>query len=127
MVFSDLLNYSVIVMAKNKDKIPLAPNLKEDIGPIKNKLGILDYRTDEHKFAHIVINTSLCSDCPHHLCISGCPVRCFNFFKKIDGKTEMVFSYEDCIECGTCDIMCDQGAVAWTFPRGSFGIKYEQG
>jgi ferredoxin like protein len=39
----------------------------------------------------------------------------------------MKFQYEDCVECGTCYIMCDQGAVSWNHPRGGFGITYSQG
>jgi len=101
-------------------------DMEDDVGPIKDKLGVLTYVTDEEDLAHIKVNGEICSNCPHHLCISGCPVRCFNFFEKEGGKVEMVFNYEDCVECGTCDIMCDQGAVSWNHPRGSFGIQYEQ-
>ena len=101
-------------------------DMEEDTGPIKNKLGVLTYKTDSEENAHIVVDGTICETCPHHLCISGCPVRCFNFFE-IDGKPTMVFQYEDCVECGTCDIMCDQGAVSWNLPRGSFGVAYEEG
>ncbi len=101
-------------------------DMDDDIGPIKNKLGVLNYNIDDETHAHIKVNTEVCEKCPHHLCISGCPVRCFNFME-VDGEVKMVFQYEDCVECGTCDIMCDQGAVSWHNPRGSFGIQYEMG
>lgn len=39
----------------------------------------------------------------------------------------MQFQYEDCVECGTCDIMCTPGSVKWNNPRGSFGVKYKYG
>ncbi|OLS27196.1 MAG: hypothetical protein HeimC2_13060 [Candidatus Heimdallarchaeota archaeon LC_2] len=89
---------------------------------IKNKLGITTWVTDSHDRAHIVVDTTKCFSCPHHLCIAGCPTRCFIFY---DG--EMRFQYEDCVECGTCDIMCDQDAVSWDNPRGSYGVKYISG
>lgn len=101
-------------------------DMNDDIGPIKNKLGVVEWKTDEEKFAHIKVDADICNQCPHHLCIAGCPTRCFNFME-VDGKVQMVFQYEDCVECGTCDIMCDQGAVSWEHPRGSFGVNYQQG
>ena len=89
---------------------------------IKNKIGVTQWDTDSHENAHITVDPSICNDCPHHLCIAGCPTQCFKFY---DGN--MVFQYEDCVECGTCDIMCDQGSVSWTNPRGTYGVKYVQG
>ena len=109
---------------KNEDELL---DMEDDIGSIKNKLGILNYVIDKHENAHIIVDPEICKKCPHHLCISGCPTRCFNFFKMENGKSNMVFTYEDCIECGTCDIMCDQGAISWDHPKGSFGIQYEHG
>ncbi|MDH5401592.1 MAG: 4Fe-4S dicluster domain-containing protein [Candidatus Heimdallarchaeota archaeon] len=89
---------------------------------IKNKIGVTSWETDSHENAHIVVNGNICKNCPHHLCIAGCPTECFKFY-----ENEMVFQYEDCVECGTCDIMCDQGAVSWNNPRGTYGVKYSQG
>ncbi len=89
---------------------------------IKNKLGKVTYVTDAEHNSHITIDPNICRDCPHHMCIYGCPTRCYNL---IDG--EIKFQYEDCVECGTCFIMCDQGSVSWTNPRGSFGVKYRIG
>ena len=89
---------------------------------IKNKLGYVTYVTDGEEFAHIRIDPEICKNCPHHLCMSGCPTRCFEL---IDGV--MQFQYEDCVECGTCFLMCDQGSVSWSHPRGTYGVKYEQG
>ena len=89
---------------------------------IKNKLGITTWVTDSHDRAHIIVDTTKCNTCPHHLCIAGCPTRCFTFY-----DDEMRFQYEDCVECGTCDIMCDQDAVSWSNTRGSYGVKYNSG
>ena len=89
---------------------------------IKNKLGITTWVNDAHENAHITIDTNICDKCPHQMCIAGCPTRCFTIY---NGK--MTFQFEDCVECGTCDIMCDQGSVNWSNPRGSYGVKYSQG
>ncbi len=54
---------------------------------IKNKIGVTQWDTDSHENAHITVDPSICNDCPHHLCIAGCPTQCFKFY---DGN--MVFN-----------------------------------
>jgi ferredoxin like protein len=39
----------------------------------------------------------------------------------------MQFTYEDCVECGTCDIVCTPGSVIWHHPRGNYGVNYKYG
>ncbi|MCY3410795.1 MAG: ferredoxin family protein [Candidatus Heimdallarchaeota archaeon] len=89
---------------------------------IKNKIGVTQWKTDGHEYAHITVDVAICSKCPHHRCIAGCPTECFKFY---DGK--MVFQFEDCVECGACDAMCDQGSVKWNNPRGTYGVAYNNG
>lgn len=96
--------------------------MEEKVLDIKNKIGVTDWVTDAHEHAHIIVDGEICKQCPHQLCIAGCPTECFKF---ING--EMKFIYEDCVECGTCAIMCDQGAVDWNYPRGTYGVKYNLG
>ena len=98
----------------SKDKI-----VKQDI---KNKLGNITFVSDAEENAHITIKPEICAQCPHYMCMYGCPTRCYNL---VDGK--MSFQFEDCVECGTCDLLCDQGSVTWEHPRGSFGVKYTFG
>jgi ferredoxin like protein len=89
---------------------------------IKRRLGTLKYKTDEEEHAHITVKPEICQRCPHFFCTFACPAQCFQI---VEGK--LVFRYEDCVECGTCDIACDQGSVTWKLPRGSFGVRYEYG
>ena len=43
-----------------------------------------------------------------------------------DGR--VLFSYEGCVECGTCRIVCNEfDNVEWTYPRGGYGIQYRFG
>lgn len=90
----------------------------------KNKLGSLEYNVDEHKNAHITVDYAICAKCPHQNCVWGCPVQCYTF---VDLPQNIVFQFEDCVECGTCFVMCDQGSVKWNNPRGTFGVKYRYG
>ena len=89
---------------------------------IKNKLGKVTFETDAEERAHITINPDVCRECPHQKCLFACPTRCYNL---IDG--EIKFQYEDCVECGTCFLVCDQGSVSWSNPQGTFGVKYHHG
>ena len=89
---------------------------------IKRRLGTLRYNTDSEDHAHITVKPAVCEKCPHSFCTYACPAQCFN---RISGK--LVFRYEDCVECGTCAIACDQGSVTWNVPRGPYGVKYSYG
>ena len=68
---------------------------------------------------HIHVNSQICAQCPHKLCTYICPVENYTI---VDG--EVVFSWEGCLECGTCRVVCDQEAIVWDYPPGSFGVIY---
>lgn len=88
---------------------------------IKQRLGLLTYNTDRD-YEHIRVTPEICASCPHHFCTYACPAQCFEV---VEGR--LVFRYEDCVECGMCDIACDQGSVKWTLPKGGFGVRYKFG
>lgn len=70
--------------------------------------------------AHIKVNKDCCYKCPHQACTYICPAACYN--KGDEG--EILFAYEGCLECGSCNVVCDQGAIEWDYPRGGFGVGY---
>jgi ferredoxin like protein len=87
---------------------------------LEERLGLLKYRID--KEPHIKVDKSKCEKCPRKPCVNGCPAGCFAV---ING--ELHFQYEDCIECGTCKIVCPFEAVDWNYPRGTYGVVYRYG
>jgi ferredoxin like protein len=87
---------------------------------IETKLGTLRYNSD--KEAHILVNFEKCKECESKPCRLACPAQCF---KLINGQFQ--FQYEDCIECGTCKIICNKNAIQWNYPRGTFGIAFRMG
>ncbi len=87
---------------------------------IEDKLAVNKYDVD--KDVHIRVNEDICKTCEGHYCLYACPANCF---KLTDGR--IIFSYEGCLECGSCRIVCDVGAIEWALPRGGFGICYEYG
>lgn len=74
-----------------------------------------------HDEPHIRVQQSICAECIHRACTFACPVHCYEWSeerKKID------FAYEACLECGTCLLICDQGALDWNYPVGGFGVRF---
>jgi ferredoxin like protein len=88
---------------------------------IDDKLALNLFHVDENK-PHIEIKPEICRKCPHKACTHTCPVANYT----LEGD-EVVFSWEGCLECGTCKIVCDQGSVDWKYPSGGFGILYRLG
>jgi ferredoxin like protein len=88
---------------------------------IKERLGTLKYDVDK-EYAHITVDEKICEKCPHHFCVMACPVQCYTLQ---NGK--LIFNYEDCVECGTCSIACDQGSVTWHYPKAGKGVIYKFG
>jgi len=86
-----------------------------DVG---EKLQLVRFRISPE--AHIKVDKSRCQKCPHQACAYVCPAACYT--RADDG--EILFAYEGCLECGSCGIVCDQGAIEWNYPRGGYGVSY---
>ena len=91
-----------------------------NIQNIEDKLAINKYDIDRD--VHITINEDTCKQCQHHSCLYICPAGCYTLMHE-----RINFSFEGCLECGSCRIACDKGAINWTLPRPGFGISYEYG
>lgn len=87
---------------------------------IEEKLAVNKYDID--KEVHIRIKEDICKSCHEYPCVYTCPADCF---KLREGN--LTFSYEGCLECGSCRIICEEGAIDWALPRGGFGICYQYG
>lgn len=58
--------------------------------------------------------------CHHQACTSACPAQCYI----LDLEKGVTFNYQNCLECGTCYVICDQGALIWGYPAGGYGVSY---
>ncbi len=71
--------------------------------------------------AHISIkNPDLCRECRTKPCTLLCPARCYVMFA--DGS--IAFSYDGCLECGTCRLICPYDNIAWDYPKSGGGVYY---
>lgn len=87
---------------------------------VEDKLAVNKYDVD--KDIHIHLIEDICRECQEHFCLKACPASCFKL-----SEDRITFSFEGCLECGTCRIVCDREAVEWTLPRPGFGICYQYG
>lgn len=87
---------------------------------IEEKLAVNKYDIDRE--VHIRLREDICERCDRRLCLYVCPAECFKLL-----ENHITFSYEGCLECGSCRIICEEGAIDWNLPRGGFGICYQYG
>ena len=87
---------------------------------IEDKLATTRFNVDEEP--HIRVRTEICASCLERGCLYICPVK--NYVLEDD---RLVFSWEGCLECGACRIVCEAGAIAWDYPRGGFGVCLRYG
>ena len=88
------------------------------------RLGLDKYEIDEQQ-SHILVDQALCQICCERPCLTVCPA---GVYKWVDGQ--IMVSYENCLECGTCQISCDhggKGGITWSNPSGGFGIVFRYG
>ncbi len=70
---------------------------------------------------HIVIDREICRSCDHRACVQTCPANCYTWNEE---TKLMSVVYETCLECGTCYVVCDKGALDWSYPQGGYGVNY---
>lgn len=87
----------------------------------EERMRTVRFRIDDRP--HITVNAAVCKDCSVRACVYVCPA---NLFVPLDDGG-ILFNYEECFECGTCYIACNQeGAITWTYPRGGYGVTFRE-
>lgn len=80
---------------------------------------LVSYRLNSEP--HIRLKQEVCRGCLHRACTFACPARCYTYSEERD---RIDFAYEACLECGTCLLLCDRGALDWSYPVGGCGVRY---
>lgn len=88
---------------------------------VEDKLALNKFDIDRE--VHIRVDEEKCKACDLKPCLYACPAECY----VLRAKGHVTFSYEGCLECGSCRFSCDKGAIDWVNPRGGFGICYQYG
>ena len=71
----------------------------------------------------ISIDNEKCNNCDR------CLVICIkSLWKKKDGKIYIIPEYKSrCVECGSCALVCEPGAINFSYPAGGTGVVYLKG
>lgn len=74
---------------------------------------------DVDESPHIEVDTSKCVKCKARPCISFCPAGTFALL-----DDNVMHSYEGCLECGACRVLCPLNAITWKYPLSGRGVQY---
>lgn len=74
---------------------------------------------DVDESPHIEVDTDKCADCKTRPCIFFCPANAFALLGE-----KLLYSYEGCLECGTCRVLCPSKAITWKYPLSGRGVQY---
>ena len=91
---------------------------------LDGRLGLDKYEIDEEQ-SHITVDHPRCVACAEKPCLVCCPAEVYKWVDE-----HVAVRYENCLECGTCQVACDRGgngAITWRNPAGGFGIVYRYG
>lgn len=95
--------------------------------PVEEKLYLAKYKLDERPHL-VIIDQDICDKCSK---INGTPQPCMvlcpaNVYKWEDDKKNVV-SYDNCVECGACRIICPYVNIDWKYPRWGRGLSLRYG
>jgi len=86
---------------------------------VQEKINLIRFRLD--KKSHISIDHKKCSACLTKPCLFACPAGMFTL-----SDEEVLYSYEGCLECGTCYVICSSKSIHWNYPKGGCGVSYRE-
>ncbi|MEO5679586.1 MAG: 4Fe-4S dicluster domain-containing protein [Acidimicrobiales bacterium] len=93
-----------------------APERIPEVG-FEDRMATVEFRVAPT--AHITVDGDACRGCTTRACVTVCPANLF--VPTADGG--ILFSYEQCFECGACALVCNTGgAITWTYPEGGHGV-----
>lgn len=92
-------------------------------GRIEERLYANETRPD--RIPHLEISDpEACRDCAEKECETVCPSRTYRWSEE-QGRIQV--SFENCLECGSCRIVCSRTNISWRYPMGGMGICYRYG
>lgn len=85
---------------------------------IENKLYKVKYKTDSK--CHLNPNNSKCLQCIDKVCTIICPANVYNYNET---EKKLTVSYEKCLECGACKLICKN--IEWVYPSSGKGVNFK--
>jgi ferredoxin like protein len=91
---------------------------------VEEKLGLLTYKNDHQSHISIASPKPCAEECTGKPCTTVCPAQVYNWEAE---QKKIIVSYENCIECGACRMLCPFDNIKCQWPRGGFGVQYKFG
>lgn len=88
---------------------------------IDDRLSLIDRTVD--KVSHIEIDQVKFKASEDKSILFICPAKVYEL-NEVTG--ECIIKFENCIECGTCQVGCRE-YVKWRVPNAGFGVSYKYG
>jgi ferredoxin like protein len=88
------------------------------------KLGTLTYKVDHQTHISIKSEDVCAKKCGDKPCTTICPAQVYHWE---DAQKKILVSFENCIECGACRMLCPFDNIQCHWPRGGFGVQYKYG
>lgn len=90
---------------------------------LEEKLFQNRYLVDEGR-PHVCISDPALATATMKQLVNICPAGCWAVAD--DGAVQATL--DGCLECGTCRLLAEPGGeIAWSYPRGGFGVMYKFG
>ena len=88
---------------------------------LDDKLGLVKRKLDKN--SHIEVDQEGFRTCPNQPILFICPA---GVYEKHPETGDCIVNYENCLECGTCQVAC-RPYVKWDNPQGGYGVTYQYG
>lgn len=86
---------------------------------IADELVALDkYTLDET--SHIAVDNVIRASCHDRPCLRVCPACVY----RLESDGTIGVHRAGCLECATCLVCCELGAIEWHYPQGGYGVHY---
>jgi len=77
-----------------------------------------------HADSHLSVRLQeTCGRCILRPCVDVCPAGVYSWCE----DSGLSVAYENCLECGSCKIVCEFDNIEWNYPPGGFGVDYRWG
>jgi len=89
---------------------------------LEEKLSTTKFMT--HADSHLKVrDQETCRACILRPCVNVCPAGVYSYCE----EAGLSVAYENCLECGSCKIVCEFDNIDWNYPPGGFGVDYMWG
>ncbi|WP_040682949.1 ferredoxin family protein [Thermosinus carboxydivorans] len=96
-----------------------------NLAELDAKLKLLLFKTNED-WQHVVINDQeVCRNCTDKQCLTICPSGVFRW--NYQPADPILVLYKQCIECGSCRLVCPANNINFSYPNGGYGVSYKEG